>query len=67
VDEATEQPKCSDFIHDEIFSPGIVIRVLLGTNHNADVNPSARSPTARYTEPVIFFMLLYNGKSIQCA
>jgi hypothetical protein len=57
VDEATERPQCSDFIHD----------ALLGMNHSAGANPSVKSPAARYTELVIFFRLLYNGKSIQCA
>jgi hypothetical protein len=42
VDEATERPQCSNFIHDEIFSPEVVISVLLGVNRIAGANPSAR-------------------------
>ena len=39
---ATEQPQCSEFIHNEIFSLGVVMRALLGANHSTDTNPSAR-------------------------
>jgi hypothetical protein len=39
---ATERPQCSEFIHGETFSPGVVIRALLGPNRSADANPSAR-------------------------
>jgi hypothetical protein len=38
----TEQPQCSEFIHGEIFSLGVVIRALLGANRSASANPSAR-------------------------
>jgi hypothetical protein len=38
---ATERPQCSEFIHSEIFSPGVVICVILGTNRSAGANPSA--------------------------
>ena len=39
---ATERPQCSEFIHNEIFSLGVVMRALLGANHSTDTNPSAR-------------------------
>jgi hypothetical protein len=38
---ATAQPQCSEFIHGEIFSPGVVIRALLGANRSTSANPSA--------------------------
>jgi hypothetical protein len=57
---ATERPQCSDFIHGEIFSPGGRYPCFTGVNHSAGVNPSARSPMARYTKPAVLFRLLYH-------
>jgi hypothetical protein len=47
------------------FHQGVVIRALLGTNHSAGANPSARSPAVRCSEPTIVFSLLYHQNSIQ--
>jgi hypothetical protein len=47
--------------------PYVVIRVPSGTNRRADEDRGAGSSAVRYTKPAIFFRLLYNGMSIQCA
>jgi hypothetical protein len=61
VDEATERPHCSNFIHGEIFSPGVVIRVLLGANRSAGANPSARVTGGEVHCICWSFSVLYHG------
>jgi hypothetical protein len=45
----------------------VVIRAPPGMNRSVDEDRGTGSPAVKYTEPAIFFRLLYNGKSIQCA
>jgi hypothetical protein len=67
VGTATGRRQCPDFI------PGARSFTLhsypRATRHKSQRRRGlqCRSPAVRYTEPAIFFRLLYNGMSIQCA